>query len=136
MKLKDLLILVPCCGIEDFCTHLEDHEANSLLAAWCGSWHPQLLAATGGLPRWCRVDEIPESPEATVLVVPSGSKELIDESVCARMADGGGLLVEEPQSPEEVFPSIVQDAGDPGMAEMRGLDFELIQDQGFCISII
>ena len=53
-KFSHLVTLLPCHDLEDFPTHGSKAEAQSLLAAWTGLWHPELISATGEAPQWRR----------------------------------------------------------------------------------
>lgn len=57
MSLQDILIFVPSHSLEDFPTEQPEKSAASLLNTFAVTWHPELLAWTGALPRWRRADE-------------------------------------------------------------------------------
>ncbi len=58
-----LVTLLPCHTLEDFPVHGSKDEAQSLLAAWTGLWHPELIAATCEAPQWRRADDTVSSDE-------------------------------------------------------------------------
>lgn len=64
--------LIPCHTLEDFPSYLDETAARSLLAAWTAPWHPQLIATTGRLPGWARVDSVPEPLANHAIFVATG----------------------------------------------------------------
>jgi hypothetical protein len=63
-------VLLPCHGIDDFPTWLEDEQADQLLAAWTAVWHPAIIAAVGRPPAWTSLDGPPPEPPA-IGVIPT-----------------------------------------------------------------
>jgi hypothetical protein len=57
------IVFLPCHTLDDFPTWLAEAEADDLLSAWTAAWHPWLIAAVGGPPRWASIDlPIPAGP--------------------------------------------------------------------------
>ncbi len=52
----ETIVLLPCGSLEDFPTRLARRDAGGVLAALTAAWHPRLIAAAGGMPRWQRAD--------------------------------------------------------------------------------
>ena len=70
MRSDRITVLLPCHGVEDFPTWLDDEQSDQLLMAWTAVWHPAIIAATGHRPTWTSLDgPLPEPP--TVGVVPT-----------------------------------------------------------------
>lgn len=70
MRSDRVTVLLPCHGIEDFPTWLDDEQSDQLLTAWTAVWHPAIIAATGRRPTWTGLDgPLPQPP--TVGVVPA-----------------------------------------------------------------
>ncbi len=56
-KFSHLVTLLPCHSLEDFPVSGTKTDAQSLLAAWTGTWHPGLIATVGEAPAWRRADD-------------------------------------------------------------------------------
>jgi alpha-mannosidase len=56
-KFSHLVTLLPCQSLEDFPVGGTKTDAQSLLAAWTGTWHPSLIAAAGKAPAWRRAND-------------------------------------------------------------------------------
>jgi len=70
MRPDRVTVLLPCHGIDDFPTWLEDEQADQLLAAWTAVWHPAIIAAVGRPPAWVSLDGPPPEPPA-IGVIPA-----------------------------------------------------------------
>lgn len=73
MTYVDVVVLIPCHSLEDFPTEQGDAAATGLLNSMAVAWHPQLLAATGQLPRWHRADDPPEPQPQQLYLVPDAA---------------------------------------------------------------
>jgi alpha-mannosidase len=93
MKFQELLILLPCHSLEDFPTHHEGDDAQSLLASWSSLWHPELLAAAGQAPTWRRIEDPPSDLKDKLIVVPSICAQKLPTGFAQRCKDEGGLLI-------------------------------------------
>ena len=71
MKPDCITVYFPCHSLHDFPTWLEEAEADSLLSAWTGAWHPSLLAAVGAVPQWASADLPPHHSGITLGIVPA-----------------------------------------------------------------
>jgi len=102
MKYQELIILLPCHSLEDFPTHHEGDDAQSLLASWSALWHPQLLAAAGQAPVWRRVDDPPSEVRERLIVAPSVCVQRLPTGFAQRVKDEGGVLIRKTDSREEI----------------------------------
>ena len=93
MKLRELVILLSCHGMEDFPLYHTGPEAESLLSAWTGLWHPALLASAEGLPVLHRTDDPPEELAGRVLVIPKISESEIAVGFTDRAAGDGACVI-------------------------------------------
>ena len=59
MVYRDLVVLIPSHGLEDFPTELTEQQAAGLLNAFSVIWHPALLNRCDSLPSWHRADDPP-----------------------------------------------------------------------------
>lgn len=93
MQLEELVVLLPCHSLEDFPVHHEGPEAEGLLAAWSGLWHPSLIAAAGGVPVWFRADGPPENLRNRLIVVPQACDSLLLPGWPTRAKTEGAVLL-------------------------------------------
>lgn len=93
MKIAELVVLIPCHGLEDFPQDHAGEEADSLLAAWTALWHPVLMAAAGSAPHWFRVDTPPGDIAGRLIVVPSVGQERLPAGFSARCKSDGAVLL-------------------------------------------
>lgn len=124
MKLQELLILLPCHGLEDFPMHHEGDDADSLLACWTALWHPQLLAITHRAPRWARVDDPPAELTGRLLLVPTVSSSSLPTGFAQRARDSGAILIRKPTDRQAILDEVLgylEPAGQP-------LDRSLVSD--------
>jgi len=65
-KISRVINLLPCPNLDDFPTHHQGQDAESLLANWSAAWHPELIAATGSRPLWCSTEQTtsPAEPDS------------------------------------------------------------------------
>lgn len=73
MTYRDVVVLIPCHSLEDFPSEQGDAAATGLLNAMSVAWHPQLIAATGQLPRWHRADDPPEPQPEQLYFIPEAA---------------------------------------------------------------
>jgi len=98
MNIEELIVLLPCHSLEDFPVHHEGDEAEGLMAAWSGLWHPALIAACGQVPVWFRADAPPEKLKNRVVVIPQVSDPLLLPGWPTRAkAEGARLIRKTPQ---------------------------------------
>ena len=63
-KISRVINLLTCSNLDDFPTHHQNQDAQSLLANWTAAWHPELIAATGSRPLWCCTDQTASQTES------------------------------------------------------------------------
>ncbi|HZZ72594.1 MAG TPA: hypothetical protein VFE24_10090, partial [Pirellulales bacterium] len=136
MKFEELLVLLPCHSFEDFPIHNEGDEAEGLLAAWSGMWHPAFLAAASKIPSYCRADSPPEALANRLLVVPSASAKELPIGFSARAKEAGACLVRKfTKRAELVAAGLAELDGWQDGARAEALDSELVADflaLGYC----
>ena len=93
MVIEELVVLLPCHSLEDFPVHHEGEEAEGLLAAWSGLWHPALIAACDNIPLWFRADAPPENPRPRIIVVPQVCDSLLLPGWPTRAKSEGAKLI-------------------------------------------
>jgi len=94
MSYREVVVLYPSHGLEDFPTDLPDEKAAGLLNAFAVAWHPTILAATKLLPREQRADEPPTTVAERLILVPSASDELVPTGwIDQARADGATVVV-------------------------------------------
>ncbi len=93
MKLDELIVLLPCHGLDDFPTNLSGDDAEGLLAAWSALWHPVLVAATGRLPSWRRAEFPSDTLNGKLVVVPPVVERQFSGDMQTRADNEGGAIV-------------------------------------------
>ena len=111
MKFQELLILLPCHSLEDFPTHHEGEDAQSLLSSWSALWHPELLVAAGQAPTWRRIEDPPSDLKDKLIVVPSVCVQRLPTGFAQRCKDEGGLLIRKTGSRQEILAAALSVAG-------------------------
>ncbi len=136
MNYQELIILLPCHSLEDFPTHHEGDDANSLLSSWSALWHPELLAAAGQAPKWQRVDEPPSDVKGRLIVVPSVCLQRLPTGFAQRVKDEGGILIRKTSSRDEILSAALAESPSPEpRAPSPSLDPDLTADflaLGYC----
>ncbi len=112
MQLEELIILLPCHSLEDFPLYLEADDADDLLATWSAPWHPSLLAAARGTPKWHRADEPPQQLAGRLIFIPKASEPLIPAGFRERAKNEGGAVVCDLTDREAMVRSAIQQALD------------------------
>lgn len=93
MAFQELVVLLPCQGLEDFPSRATGPDAPSLLAAWTAAWHPAPLARLGKPPRWAPAHDPPTSSQPTIYLVPLPSQPLLTRETTEKLERAGGLIV-------------------------------------------
>lgn len=124
MACEDLVILIPCHSLEDFPTELSEPEAASLLNAFSATWHPQLIAATGVIPRWHRADAPPEMVRGKLILVPEASRGQIPPDWEEQATADGATIVAAGEDRSELLSRLLEAFG----GERTDLDAELVAD--------
>ncbi|MFT7640281.1 MAG: alpha-mannosidase, partial [Pirellulaceae bacterium] len=134
MKYLELVILLPCHGLEDFPIHHEGQQANGLLACWTSMWHPALLASTQKMPIWARVDDPPEELAQRLIIIPEVSLEELQTGFVERAKEEGAVVVRRKHERAEILEAALKplDSYDP---ENNKLNPERVADflaLGYC----
>lgn len=93
MPFRELVVLIPCHGLDDFPLYLEGPLADGLLSAWTALWHPALLHGSGHLPAWQRADDPPTDGQGRLLIVPEACRPLLAEGWLDRIQASGGVTL-------------------------------------------
>jgi alpha-mannosidase len=131
MPYQELLILLPCHSLEDFPTYHEGDDAQSLLASWSALWHPELIASAGKMPKWQRIEDVPQEVSQRLIVVPTVCVSRLPTGFAQRVKEEGGCLVRKTVDRAEIVAAAL--AGLGGRSE--NLDPELAADflaLGYC----
>lgn len=70
-----IVVFLPCHTLDDFPYWLDETEADAVLSTWTAAWHPRLLLAVNGVPRWASVDLPPPDDVPVVGLVPAAFDE-------------------------------------------------------------
>lgn len=116
MSIEELIVLLPCHSLEDFPVHHEGDEADGLLAAWSGLWHPALIAAVDKVPQWFRADAPPENPRNRLIVIPQVSDGLLLPGWPTRAKTEGAKLIRKIKTRPELVAAALA-AFDPPLAK-------------------
>src|SRR5262245_46705480 len=114
MKYQELLILLPCHSLEDFPTHHEGDDAQSLLASWSALWHPALIASAEKAPAWQRIEDPPSDVRGRLIVVPSICTQRLPTGFAQRVKDEGGVLIRKTSSRDEIVRAALEPLADDG----------------------
>jgi alpha-mannosidase len=90
MTLPALRLLLPCHSLEDFPTFHTGGEAENLLIAWTGPWHPLFLRHCQKLPEFGRVENTPDSCAGCLFLVPQVAQNRVPGGFPARCQEEGG----------------------------------------------
>ena len=93
MNYQELVILLPCHGLEDFPIHHEGDQADGLLASWTAMWHPALFTSTQKMPAWARVDDPPEELSERLIIIPDVAQEELQTGFVQRAKEEGATVI-------------------------------------------
>ncbi|MCA9151630.1 MAG: hypothetical protein KDA92_20135, partial [Planctomycetales bacterium] len=93
MKFDEVAILLACHTFQDFPVHLAGADADGLLAAWTALWHPLLIANSRKMPTWLRVDTLPSSDVARLVVLPPCHENVAADGLSEQVTSAGGRLI-------------------------------------------
>ncbi len=131
MPFRELVVLLPCHGLDDFPLYLEGNAAAGLLAAWTALWHPALLNDAGHLPTWRRADDPPTEGGGRLLLVPEASRPLLATGWIEQIQASGGVVLwgqqrrgEYVESALAVFPDDASRGG--AVAQLLADDFHAL----------
>ncbi len=118
-------------GWEDFPVHHVGHPASELLSSWSALWHPLVLLASGELPRWNRLDDVPDRAEGSIAIVPAFLEKQVSQNIRHKLEDLGGTWLTGSASRQSNVASLIQllETGGPEIgAEVVGDFFSF----GYC----
>ncbi|PQO41363.1 hypothetical protein [Blastopirellula marina] len=127
---QEVYILVPCHSFEDFPTHHRGDEAASLLSCWSAMWRPELIAGTGKMPAWARVDSPPDELEGRLLLIPLVSEKDLQAGFARRAKESGAKVIRKVTDRDEAIAAALE-----GLEKPDNLDEELAADfvaLGYC----
>jgi len=131
MKYQELILLLPCYSLEDLSLDRDPREADQLLGAWSGLFHPVLVAGAGSVLQWVRADDPPEELADRLVVVPDVCQPMLPEGWFERAEERCGCLVRGFRHRQELLAaSLGSSAEQPSQ-----LDRDLVRDflaLGFC----
>lgn len=102
MILHELLVLLPCYSLEDLSLDRNEREADELLAAWSGLFHPALIAAAASIPKWGRADSPPQEPNGRLIAIPPVSQDRVPSDWIEGFDTSAGSLIRGFRTREEV----------------------------------
>ncbi len=123
MKISHLRLLISCHGWEDFPTHLTGDEAENLLANWSALWHPVLIAASGAVPVWHRVDSPPEDCAEYLFVCPQVSVQRLPVGFEQRVGEQNGIILQPVGTREAIANDCLAKAGLSNLVPPERTDF-------------
>lgn len=129
MTYRDVIVLIPCHSLEDFPSEQGDASATGLLNAMTVAWHPQLIAATGQLPRWHRADDPPAPEPQQLYLVPDAANGWLPHDFPERARAVESVVVENLSSRDEWAVAALQPLSE------EEVDADLVADfyaLGFC----
>ncbi|MAR13991.1 MAG: hypothetical protein CL681_28950 [Blastopirellula sp.] len=124
MSYKQCVILLPCHSLEDFPTHHEGDDAQGLLAGWTALFHPGLIASSGSMPQWWRMDDPGEELAEHLLIIPSVSASELPTGFTQRAKDAGATLIRRKQDRDEILSLALQNCDN----RYQQIDPELVAD--------
>jgi len=124
MSYKQCVILLPCHSLEDFPTHHEGDDAQGLLAGWTALFHPGLIASSGSMPQWWRMDDPGEELADHLLIIPSVSASELPTGFTQRAKDAGATLIRRKQDRDEILNLALQNCDN----RYQQIDPELVAD--------
>ena len=100
-ELRNVSILIPTHGLEDFPTELTEEEAASILNAFAVCRHPALLSNVRTAPEWARADEPPHHLENHLFFVPSCCEGWMPHEWPEHARTNGATVIENCTTREE-----------------------------------
>ena len=133
MKFDEVAILLACHTFQDFPVHLAGADADGLLAAWTALWHPLLIANSRKMPTWLRVDTLPSSDVARLVVLPPCHENVAADGLSEQVTSAGGRLIRGLTDRQEILAAAradwaTEDAVDDELAaEFMALGYAYLQ---------
>lgn len=135
MNLTQLNFLLPCRSLEELTLDRSADEAEQILAAWCGLYHPALLANTKSVPKWCSAQEPPPEPAGRLIVVPPCCVMLTPSDWSSDAQSAGAMLIQAVRGRQEITAAALERLDMP----VPAIDPELEADfyaLGYCNFLI
>lgn len=125
MKFSDLVIVLPCNGLEDLSLDREAAEAEELLSAYSALWHPALLVSAQAVPRWVRAEDPPQEPSGHLFIIPGVCDFSLPPDWPSRAEAAGACLVRGQKHRDEMVAAALAqlDGGDGGVDPQLARDF-------------
>lgn len=92
--LRDLILLLPGHELEGYPRRLEAPLADDLLAAWLGLWHPLVLHAAQGIPKWQHFERLGSELDGSLLVLPKFIEDQVSEATRKQWGTQNAHLVQ------------------------------------------
>ncbi len=108
---RKLWLAVNSHGWEDFPVHHKGEQASELLASWGALWHPAVLQGARQLPKWHRIDALPEPAKGSVVVVPEFSRALLADELVSQLAGLGGVFCFGTSNRDNIIRNILDECG-------------------------
>ncbi len=135
IHLENLIVLLPCHGLEDFPCHHLGRDAESLLANWVALWHPDLISAIRNIPQWVSVDFVTRDLSNSLILAPTLCAADWPAEVTDAVQDGRAVLVSGLVQVSDIFadPSVqawTREGTDPELVEeFLALGYSFLQLQ-------
>ncbi|TWT33256.1 glycoside hydrolase family 38 N-terminal domain-containing protein [Blastopirellula retiformator] len=127
---QEVYILIPCHSFEDFPTHHRGDEAASLLACWSAIWRPELIAGTGKMPQWARIDSPPDTLDERLLLIPLVSEKDMQAGFSRRAKESGAKVIRKMVNRDEAIAAALEGLENPdSLEEDLAADFVAL---GYC----
>lgn len=107
MNRSQVIILLPCHGLEHLPTDLGESDAAGLLNAFAAAYHPALLAASREMPAWRHADDPPHDPAGKIVVVPNASEGWLPHGWGETARAAGAAVVEGLSEREEIVTALL-----------------------------
>lgn len=132
MEPKSAYLILPGHSFDDFPTDQTEADADAILSAWTGLWHPQLIAQIGSVPEWKRVEELSGLDSApSIFVVTNVAKTEFADSRNAKENHENFVVFSENLGRDDIVQQLLT-AFD---GETGGLDADVVADfyaLGYC----
>lgn len=134
-RYRSLHILLPCHSLEDFPTHHIGVDAQGLLENWTALWHPSLIQSAQSIPKWHRAEEVPDSLDQSLILVPSVSDPVVPANLDQRASQSGSVLIRDLSDRKQILtqalePIEVSQVIDPDIvADFLALGYGFLQVQ-------
>lgn len=93
MSIKQLVYLLPARTIEDLSLDRDNNDAEGILSAWTGLFHPALLARADAVPHFLPAEDPPEEPQDCLIVIPPCCESQLPTDWLHRAETAGAKLI-------------------------------------------